>query len=411
MGICESAASMSRLDAFALRAWRLHLAESLQNLRAMGQRSWLALLGIVVGSASVVALLDIGRSASEDAISTFKGMGTDALVASFPDFPRRIPPLPKILDTRRVQQALPDLAQIAPISQYSARVSRAGTRFDASVIGTTAALAPVMDVRLASGRFLSPLDGNSLFAVVGAEAAAVLRGAGPPLQLGELLRIGDYQFQIIGVLAPQLHNPLLPVAADESVFIPASSVSRLSSTVRIGNVIARVIPGADLQRTAHSFETLLSEQLGGREVNVQIPRQLLDGLKRQADIFAWLLAGLGGISLLVAGVGVMNVMLMSVRERRREIGVRLALGARPRDIHVLFLLEAAHLSVAGALLGALLGSFIAWGFTRFSGWPLHLSLDAMALGIGSSLLIGLFFGSYPAAVASRLSPAQALRDD
>ena len=95
MGICESAASMSRLDAFALRAWRLHLAESLQNLRAMGQRSWLALLGIVVGSASVVALLDIGRSASEDAISTFKGMGTDALVASFPEFPRRIPPCRK----------------------------------------------------------------------------------------------------------------------------------------------------------------------------------------------------------------------------------------------------------------------------------------------------------------------------
>lgn len=410
MGICESAPSMSRLDAFAFRAWRLHLAESLQNLRANGQRSWLALLGIVVGSASVVALLDIGRSASEDAISTFKGMGTNALVASFPDFPRS-PPLPKIFDTRPVHQALPDLAQIAPISQYSARVSRAGTRFDASVIGTTAALAPVMDVRLASGRFLSPLDGNSLFAVVGAEAAAVLRGVGPPVQLGELLRIGDYQFQIIGVLAPQLHNPLLPVAADGSVFIPASSVSRLSSTVRIGNVIARVIPGADLQRTAHSFETLLSEQLGGREVNVQIPRQLLDGLKRQADIFAWLLAGLGGISLLVAGVGVMNVMLMSVRERRREIGVRLALGARPRDIHVLFLLEAAHLSVAGALLGALLGSFIAWGFTRFSGWPLHLSLDAMALGIGSSLLIGLFFGSYPAAVAARLSPAQALRND
>jgi putative ABC transport system permease protein len=94
---------MSRLDAFAFRAWRLHLAESLQNLRANGQRSWLALLGIVVGSASVVALLDIGRSASEDAISTFKGMGTNALVASFPDFPRS-PPLPKIFDTRPVHQ-------------------------------------------------------------------------------------------------------------------------------------------------------------------------------------------------------------------------------------------------------------------------------------------------------------------
>jgi hypothetical protein len=111
-------------------------------------------------------------------------------------------------------------------------------------------------------------------------------------------------------------------------------VLRLSSTVRIGNVIARVIPGAAMQRTAHSFETLLSQQRGGREVNVQIPRQLPDDLKRQAGIFAWLLAGHGGISRRVAGGGVMNVMHMSVRERRREIRVCPAPPPSLRDSHL-----------------------------------------------------------------------------
>jgi putative ABC transport system permease protein len=123
------------------------------------------------------------------------------------------------------------------------------------------------------------------------------------------------------------------------------------------------------------------------------------------------MAGLGAISLLVAGVGVMNVMLMSVNERRREIGVRLALGARQRDIQQLFLLEAVHLSVIGALTGALLGCAVAYVFTQARDWPVCLSLDSLLLGGGSSILVGLFFGCYPATVASRLSPVIALRDD
>ncbi|MCL6483471.1 MAG: FtsX-like permease family protein, partial [Janthinobacterium lividum] len=128
------------------------------------------------------------------------------------------------------------------------------------------------------------------------------------------------------------------------------------------------------------------------------------------NTFSYLLAGLGGISLLVGGVGVMNVMLMNVSERRREIGVRMALGARPRDIRNLFLLETATLSVAGALLGALLGLIVSYSFTRISGWKFTLVPESLLLGCGSSLLIGLFFGLYPAISAARLQPVQALRD-
>jgi putative ABC transport system permease protein len=394
--------------------WRgglVRLAESLENLRGLGMRSWLALLGIVVGSASVVALLDIGRSAGEDALRTFKGLGTDVLVADFPMGAGRPQPSPSALDGQALQGLSPELIQAAPVSQFSTRISGPNGQQDVSLIGTTAELKAVMGLTLAWGRFIASPDLRARFAVLGAEVAQTLGARGKALRPGDWLRMGDYQFQVIGVLAPEPHNPLLPISVDSSVFIPAQSMARISSAARIGHVIAKAASGADLQRAARAFESRLSQVLDGREVQVQVPRQLLDGLERQARTFTWLLAGLGGISLLVAGVGVMNVMLMSVRERRREIGVRMALGARRRDIRLMFLLEAALLSIVGALLGAMLGRAIALFFTHSSGWPLSLSLDALLLGVASSLAMGLFFGSYPAAVAARLSPAMALRDD
>ncbi len=147
------------------------------------------------------------------------------------------------------------------------------------------------------------------------------------------------------------------------------------------------------------------------DIGVQIPQQLLEGMAQQSRMFSWLLAGLGGISLLVGGVGVMNVMVMNVSERRREIGVRMALGARPRDIAGLFLLEAVVLSACGALIGAVCGVVAAWLFVFFSDWSaFSLSALSLPLGIGSSLAIGLFFGLNPAMTAARLEPVQALRD-
>ena len=402
---------MPSLKSASGRSFLQRLAESFESLRSMGQRSLLALIGIMVGSASIVALLNIGRSASEDALRTFNDLGTDTLVASFPSSHMPSSALSVRVDEKQLLRDIPALTHVAAVTQYSTPVSRNGTPAESVVIGTAASLLDILGLKLESGRFLSNHDRNATFVVAGAEVAQALRGAGRRLQVSDMLQIGDYQFQVIGLVAAQPHNPLIPISVNDALFIPASSMRRLTTSAMVGNVIAKVTHSANLQDIARAFQSHMSDTLDGREVDVQIPQQLIDGLRRQADTFSWLMAGLGAISLLVAGVGVMNVMLMSVNERRREIGVRLALGARQRDIQQLFLLEAVHLSVIGALTGALLGCAVAYVFTQARDWPVCLSLDSLLLGGGSSILVGLFFGCYPATVASRLSPVIALRDD
>lgn len=402
---------MLRLESLPAPSWAQVFAESIDSLRLLGRRSLLALLGIVVGSASIIALLNIGRNAGEESMRTFKDMGTDTLVVNFPFTEQKKQPPPTTLDVPAIYWALPAIAHIAPLTQHSVSVSREGARTDASLVGTTAGLAAILGLRLHSGRFFSSFDQRAAYVVVGARVAEDLQVRGRPLRINDWLQIDHYLFQVIGIAASQSHNPMLPIALDDSLLIGLDGLRRLQPSAEIGNVVAKLIPDADLPGTAQALKALVSKQLHGREVEVQIPHQLLEGLTRQANTFAWLLAGLGGISLLVGGVGVMNVMLMNVTERRREIGVRMALGARARDIRRLFLLEAATLSVVGALLGALLGVASAYAFALFSGWQFSLSLVSLPLGLGSTLLMGLFFGLYPAISASRLSPVRALRDE
>lgn len=387
------------------------LHEAFVSLRTLGKRSILALLGIVIGSSSVVALINIGHNAAEDAAMIFKDMGTDTLVAQFPPKGNSTVPMPTTLDLQAVRQTVPGIAHIGAISSFSGPVVFHGRTTNAGLIGSTPGLKDAMRLALREGRFLSEFDSGETYAVVGDQIAQALSMPGDPLRLGDRVRVNDYLFLIIGILQNQPRSMLIPVQTNESLFIPAAGMRRIYSSPQIGSVVLRATPGQDMERIASDATKALSAQLMDHTVEIQIPQQMIDGMTRQSRTFAYLLLALGAISLVGGGVGVMNVMLMNVSERRREIGIRMALGARQRDIRNLFLLEAVTLTAVGALCGAVMGMGAAYLYAWLSGWQFSLAVSALPLGVGSTLLVGLFFGIYPAISASRLQPVEALRDE
>jgi len=379
------------------------LAESIANLGTMGRRAWLGLLGIAVGCAAVVALLNVGHSAALQSRQLFQGMGSELLVATL----QRDSETPAMtVQPPQLSAVSPLLISAAPLAMAPVEVRLGAISEALMVTGSTPALATVLDLTADQGRLLSEHDAHSPYLLLGAIAAQQLQAC-----VGDQLQLGRYLFEVIGILAPIGYNPLLPVAVDDGLLIPLQAMRRLSSAPQISAVVALARDSQSVRVAADELAGDLRMQLPGAEVEVQVPQQLLDGMASQARLFSWLLAGLGAIALLVGGVGVMNVMLMSVIERRREIGVRMALGARPVDIAWLFLLEAVILASGGAVLGSMVGVLAAWLFAWLSGWDFALDPWSIPLGVVSALLIGVFFGLQPALAAARLQPVAALRDE
>ena len=387
------------------------LHEAFISLRTLGKRSVLALLGIVIGSSSVVALINIGHNAAVDAAMIFKDMGTDTLVVQFPPKGSANVPMRTRLDLGAVRQTVPGIAHIGALSLFSGPIVFHGRTANANFVGSTPDVQAAMRLAVREGRFLSAFDANQTYAVIGDQVAQALGVPGEPLKTGDRVRINDYLFLIIGILQNQPRAMLMPVQANESLFIPAEGMRRIFANPQINNLIIRARPGQDMERVARDAAAALQPQLTEHNVDITVPQQMIDGMTRQSRTFAYLLLALGAISLVGGGVGVMNVMLMNVSERRREIGIRMALGARQRDIRNLFLLEAVTLTAVGALCGAVLGMTAAWFYAWLSGWVFALAVAALPLGVGSTLLVGVFFGIYPAVSASRLQPVEALRDE
>jgi len=387
------------------------LHEAFVSLRTLGKRSVLALLGIVIGSSSVVALINIGHNAAVDAALIFKDMGTDTLVAQFPQKGANVQPMRARLDLDAVRLAVPGIAHIGALSLFSGPVVFHGRTANANFVGSTPDIQHAMRLGLREGRFLSAFDATETFVVIGDTVAQALSAPGDPLKLGDRVRINDYLFLVVGILHSQPRAMLMPIQGGDSLFIPAEGMRRIYATPQIGNVVIRATAGQDMEAMARDAATALQRQLTDHTVDIQVPQQMIDGMTRQSRTFAYLLLALGAISLVGGGVGVMNVMLMNVSERRREIGIRMALGARQRDIRNLFLLEAVTLTAVGAVCGAVLGMTAAWLYAWLSGWAFALAVAALPLGVGSTLLVGLFFGIYPAVSASRLQPVEALRDE
>jgi putative ABC transport system permease protein len=383
------------------------IAEALDNLRVQRQRSMLALLGILIGAASIVAVLTTAHMAQQETLKMFSRLGVDML---------NIHAMPAdadatgVLDRTAVEQ-LPfrDSSVLAatPLNAEHDTVTAGRVSATVGVAAVTESLARLMTLEMREGRFIAPFDADGLVAVVGVEAAEKLSAPGAPITPGARIAIKGYVFTVIGIVGPQPFTPLDALDVNDAVMIPLGGAGRVFDTPQPTSALVRLRPETDLDAAGRRISSLLANPTA--TLQVIKARDVIKSMNAQKVIHGQLLTAVGAISLLVGGIGVMNVMLMGVMERRREIGLRAAVGATPGDLGLMFLIEAAVLAFVGGVAGLVCGLLAALVTARLSGWTPSLALWVLPLGPGVATVVGLAFGIYPAIRAARLSPIEALR--
>jgi len=397
-----------------------HIKTAINSLYTAKQRTLLALIGIVIGIGSVIAMVSIGVIYGEETMGQYVEMGTNILNIS------------KARDYRDDEESekaeisldavlalptfIPSVTMVVPFIETGGGYHFAGKHSFAGLLGVTESFKQMYQLHLKEGRFISDLDKNQPYVVVGQE---LLKQEGfkdfKGSLIGSKIKINRRIYTIIGVLntAPDsVFSPYFSQYIAWSFIMPISTTQRYSRRKRgkrISKVTVRLKSGADQSLVARQIKQYFAKRVKGLKVETEIAEKLIKQKKKQAQMYTLLLGAIGSISMLVAGVGIMNVMLTSVIERRREIGILRAIGARQRDIRWQFLTEAVILSLVGGVFGIALGIGASYIVAWFIEWQFIVSGMAIMLGVGVSLGVGTFFGFYPAYKAAKLDPITALR--
>ena len=391
-------------------ALKSNVKEAVVSLYAAKQRSFLALVGIVIGIGSVIAMLSVGTIAKHQSLDRFRELGTDYLTIQVRSPGSGGPSGIRLEDAVGLPDGASSIAGTAPWTQgYGAVVYRGKKIADAPTLGVTGTFLKLNRLKLAAGRGISDLDFRRAHCVIGAKIAGSLRRAGVKDAIGEPIRLNDRICTVVGVLRTAPRWGMQPFEADRTVLIPVSTAQRLFPRHRLNRIVARMAPEVHHTEATREVREYFRSKAPRLSVNVQSAQRLIEQMQSQTQTFALLLAAIGSISLIVGGVGVMNVMLVSVTERRKEIGIRRALGARRFDIQSQFLIESVVLSLIGGVFGVLVGVGGTWAFCHFSGWTFFVDPTAAALGFVVAFMVGVFFGLQPAHQAARLDPIAALR--
>ena len=391
--------------------WRRLITHAVTSLFSSPLRSALALLGIVIGSAAVIAMVNIGHNAKQAMLKQFEGMGAQSTTIDYQQGAETS--VAALLDLRdHLYRSIPGLEIIAATSTGNGRLRHRGESAFASVVGATDELFAILDPRLRAGRLTADLDGDTPHAMLGWKLYQDFRQQGIYLGVGDIVVFDDTPVMLVGVLEDFPHNSFLsPTPINNSLIAPLESLRRLNQDTSRWRLTAVRAKGVDYELVQAQLGSELRRLLPQTRVRISSPEQLIENIEKQTRILTLTLGAIGGVSLLVGGIGVMNIMLVSVSERRREIGLRMAIGARVTDIKLQFLTEALILCLAGGCVGLLFGIATAFGATQYFGHPFELSMASVVLGVGVSTLVGLFFGYHPAAAAAKLDPVDTLYGD
>ncbi len=390
---------------------------ALQALNANKLRSFLTTLGIIIGVGAVIMMVSIGQGANQMVVNQISSMGANLITIS----PGRVANRRgggwgargsgNILTNKEVeyiQKGNTTLKAVSPELTQGATVKYGGANSFAMVYGVTADYFSIREYELAVGRFFTPHEeaASGAVAIIGENVASDLfKGLNP---LGQEIKIGDSRIRVVGILEPKGTG-----FADNTdlVYVPLSTAQkRLFGTDYVSAIYCQAKGEQLIDQAVSELNMLMQQRISDAEkYDIRNQQEIIDTVSKTTATFTFLLAGIASIALLVGGIGIMNIMLVSVTERTKEIGIRKALGASQQDILSQFLIEALLLSFLGGLVGIGLGILGGGIIAKAAGWPMVISVGAILLAFGFSAGIGVFFGIYPARKASRLDPIDALR--
>lgn len=381
---------------------------AMKNLRSNKVRSFLTMLGIIIGVGAVIAMVSLGDGAKNQITQKISEMGSNLLTVS----PGRASE--NRFDNHTVEiirDSSEYIDYVAPAVRGAKLVEGVESTFETSIIGCTPEYAAVRNYNVAYGRFLSNEENSSKrrVAVIGSYVAEKLFPEVNPI--GEEIKVGKVRLEVVGVLAEKGQSGF--GNGDNIIIMPLSTAQdRIFGSKALSEIAIQVKDVDYIDYTNNQVkEALLKEYQDEDSFNIFNMAEVLSTAQDMTKTMTMLLAGIAGVSLLVGGIGIMNIMLVSVTERIREIGIRKAIGAQPEEILTLFLIEAIILSIVGGIIGIGFGGSLALLIGKMIGWVMTISVSAVSIAFIFSVFIGLFFGVYPAYKASGLNPIEALRHE